>query len=51
MRMFRTITGMEFAEGYIIPWYLGRCFYRPDTDVVMLAPVPLNFIVGWVHEG
>lgn len=48
--MFRTVTGIEFAEGYVIPWYLGRCYYEPSSDFVILAPVPLNFLIGWGYE-
>ena len=48
--IFRTVTGMEYAEGYIIPWYLGRCYYRPDSDMEILAPIPLNFLIGWGYE-
>lgn len=50
MRIFRTVTGIEYAQGTIIPWYLGRCYYKPDSDCVILAPVPLNFLIGWGNE-
>ena len=50
MKILRTITGMEFAQGTIIPWYLGRCHYDVNTDAVILAPIPLNFLIGWGYE-
>ena len=50
MRLLRTLTGTQFAMGKRIPWYLGRCYYQSDNDFVILAPIPLNFLIGWGYE-
>lgn len=51
MRKLLTIlTGMEHAMGSRPPWYLGRAYYEPENDFVVLAPIPLNFLIGWGRE-
>lgn len=50
MKLYRTITGIQIMSGYSIPWYLGRCYWDVNTDVVILAPIPFNFFVGWARD-
>ena len=48
--MFRTITGFEIMQGSVVPWNLGRCYYDINSDCEILAPLPLNFLIGWSYE-
>ena len=48
--IFRTMTGIQFMQGEVIPWYLGRVRWDLNTDSVLLAPVPINFLMGWAYE-
>ena len=50
MRLLRTLTGIEIVQGGRLPWYLGRCYYEVNTDSIIVAPIPLNFLVGWGYE-
>lgn len=50
MRFLRTLTGIEYQQGTRLPWYLGRCYYEVNTDSIIVAPVPLNFLIGWGYE-
>ena len=34
-------------EGIGITWYNAIAYHRPDTRQVVLAPIPLNIVIGW----
>ena len=39
------ITGIQIAEGYVIPWWCGIAYYSPCSDHSICYPIPINLIV------
>ena len=45
----RSIPDKELF-GSRLPWYLGVCWREIDTRATRVAPIPLNFLIGWVFR-
>ena len=54
MKFKQTITGIEYAQGIKVQWWLGYTYQPFDRDCTVYHVVPLNFIirffrhVGWL---
>ena len=44
--MLRRVLSDE-EMGLRVPWYLGRAYRDYELRVIILYPIPLNWIVGW----
>lgn len=50
--MKKIFSGMEYigSEGGVIPKYYGLAYRSYIKDEIICYPMPLHFIVGWLHK-
>ncbi len=49
MNIRRFIPARDLALGYEIPHGWGRAYSDPCRDYTIIAPIPLNWIIGWTR--
>lgn len=43
---FDWIVRWHLDRGAYIPWYMGRAYYLGVTDQLLIAVLPLNWVIG-----
>ena len=49
MKLIRLLTDKSVHEGEEIPWGWGCVYYDPAVRELILAPIPFNFVAGWLR--
>lgn len=44
------ITGLQLAQGEMIPRWYGIAYYSPYSDHAICYPIPVNLIVRWLRN-
>ena len=49
MKLIRVLTHKAAREGEEIPWGWGVVYYDASSRDLILAPMPFNFVAGWLR--
>ncbi len=50
MKLLRRLTMKQLWERERAPWGWGRAYAEFSADRIVIAPIPLNWIIGWLRE-
>ena len=44
------LTGIQVAQGEMMPRWYGLAYYEPHKDSQVVYPIPFNLIVRWARD-